>query len=57
MNGIGNLKEFYGLLKKPEQSTKEGRMADAKTREHQRRVRKEQLYSYPPLRHKSVKNP
>ncbi len=57
MNGIGNLKEFYGLLKKLEQSTKEGRMADAKTREHQRRVRKEQLYSYPPLRHKSVKNP
>ena len=44
MNNIDNLKEFYGLLKKPKQNVEEERLA--KIRERQRRERKEELYSY-----------
>ena len=51
MNDINGVRAFYGLVKKPELSAKEDRIAGdvlAKIREHQRRDRKEQLYSPPP---------
>ncbi len=51
MSDIDGVREFYGLLKKPELSVKEERIAGdvlAKIREHQRRDRKQQLYSSPP---------
>ena len=51
MSDIDRVREFYGLVKKPELSDKEERIAGdvlAKIREHQKRDRKEQLYSSPP---------
>ena len=51
MSDIDSVREFYGLVKKPELNAKEERIAGdvlAKIREHQRRDRKEQLYSSPP---------
>ena len=48
MSDIDRARKFYGLVKKPELSAKEERIAGdvlAKIREHQRRDRKEQLYS------------
>ena len=51
MSDIDRAREFYGLVKKPELSDKEERIVGdvlAKIREHQRRDRKEQLYSSPP---------
>ena len=51
MSDIDRVREFYGLVKKPELNSKEERIAGdvlAKIREHQRRDRKEQLYSSPP---------
>ena len=51
MSDIDSVREFYGLVKKPKLSAKEERIAGdvlAKIREHQRRDRKEQLYSSPP---------
>ena len=51
MSDIDGVKEFYGLVKNLKLSAKEERVAGdmlAKIREHQRRERKEQLYScYP----------
>ena len=46
MSDIEYLKEFYGLVKKPKFSVEEERIA--KIREHQRRERKEKLYSFSP---------
>ncbi len=51
MSDIDGAREFYGLVKKPELSAKEERIVGdilAKIREHQRRDRKQQLYSSPP---------
>ena len=51
MSDIDKSKEFYGVVKKPKMSVKEERVASdmlTRIREHQRRDRKEQLYSSPP---------
>ncbi len=51
MSDLDGVREFYGLVKKPELSVKEERIAGdvlAKIREHQRRDRKQQLYSSSP---------
>ena len=51
MSDIDRVREFYGFVKKPELSDKEERIAGdvlAKIREHQKRDRKEQLYSSSP---------
>ena len=51
MSDIDDLKEYYGLLKKPKLSTEGERVSDdmfAKIRERQRRERKEKLYSFSP---------
>ena len=51
MSDIDDLKEYYGLLKKPKLSTEGERVFDdmfAKIRERQRRERKEKLYSFSP---------
>ncbi len=44
MSDIDDLKVFYGMAMKPKLSAEEERVA--KKREHQRRERKEKLYSY-----------
>ncbi len=51
MSDIDDLKEFYGLVKKPKLSTEGERVSydvSAKIRERQRRERKETLYSFSP---------
>ena len=51
MSDIDDLKEYYGLVKKPKLSTEGERVSDdmfAKIRERQRRERKEKLYSFSP---------
>ncbi len=51
MSNIDELKEFYGLVKKPKLSTEGERVSDdmfAKIRERQRRERKDKLYSFSP---------
>ena len=44
MSNTGNLKTFYGFMLKSKLNAKDERLA--KAREHQRRERKEELYSY-----------
>jgi hypothetical protein len=45
MSDVDDLKAFYDLAMKPELSLEEKRLA--KIRYHQKRKRKEKLYSYP----------
>jgi len=45
MSNVNNFTAFYGSAMKPKRNVEEKRLA--KIRDHQKRERKEKLYSYP----------